>query len=168
MTNQTLTNLVSEKANELNVHPKILLFSLAVVRETKNRADITDEKLEANILLHCTPSIAEDMGDTAKRQTHSKRESVREAGYTALSSVSEFDVDGKSNQIKAILEILWNREEIRKYHLVATEYTIRQLNALKNRHPGRSIRTIINSQCIDELQKLDEFAHIMALDFNFN
>jgi len=167
MNNDTLTSAVTAKARQLKIDNRLLLVAIGVVHFSElEKKSIQDSELEEVIVLKYSGPTSENMKDAAEYQISKNKHA--DAGHAALECLTESEIESLNTRVKSIADFMLPNGGLQHFHVVAIKRGFEQIDFLKLRYPGKTIRQFVLEVCGEEYKIFQLLAEIMEGDFNYN
>ena len=153
MNEQSFYQAITERSNELNVNPLLLLSGiegLYTFRDVKLNA-INYDLLDSLILTIFALRIGDHFHSVAEDNLASESKTVRMAASEELKELDNSDIDRSKNRyLQSFASVLNGKSPIRKYHEKALEVAAYEIKKAQLLFGGESIGIIILAICKDD------------------
>jgi hypothetical protein len=153
MNEQLFYKAITERSQELNVNPLLLLSGiegLYTFRDVKLNA-INYDLLDSLILTIFALRIGDQFHNIAQDNLNSESKTVRMAANEELKELNKNDIDHSQNQyLQSFASVLGGKSPIRKYHEKALEVAAYEIKKAQMIFGNDSIGIIILAICKDD------------------
>jgi hypothetical protein len=153
MNEQLFYKAITERSQELNVNPLLLLSGiegLYTFRDVKLNA-INYDLLDSLILTIFAPRIGDQFHSIAEDNLASESKTVRMAASEELKELDKTDIEQSKNQyLQSFASVLAGKSPIRKYHEKALEVAAYEIKKAQMIFGNDSIGIVILAICKDD------------------